>query len=184
VPYEEAADELRRTIDYTIEQAPRGKNTAEIEREIDGLQAYLDATVTDIQELLRARIEDKSAAAQRALREAEEKYETIADTLRDRRDRRDALASANVTARLTAVREALTAEPMDTEGANKALRAAVRRMVMGLAEGTLEIHWHHADEPQEVRFVTSRMQSPFEAVEGGYSPKRQRRSKRMDTEAR
>jgi hypothetical protein len=78
---------------------------------------------------------------------------------------------------LAAVHEALTAEPMDTEAANKALRAAVRRMVMGLAEGTLEIYWHHADAPQEVRFVTSRTQSPFEAVEGGYSPKRRSKKK-------
>jgi hypothetical protein len=54
---------------------------------------------------------------------------------------------------------------------------AVRRMVMGLAEGTLEIYWHHADAPQEVRFVTSRTQSPFEAVEGGYSPKRRSKKK-------
>ena len=88
-----------------------------------------------------------------------------------------------MTARLAAVQAALTAEPMDTEAANKALRTAVRRMTMQPAEGTLEIYWHHADEPQEVRFVTSTMQSPFEAVEGGYiySPKRQRRSKRKDT---
>jgi DNA invertase Pin-like site-specific DNA recombinase len=184
VPYEEAEAEMRRLIEVIVEEAPRGKNTADIDREINGLQAYLDATVTDIQGLLRARIEDKSAAAQRALREAEEKYETTTDTLRDRRARRDALTSANVTARLAAVQAALTAEPMDTEAANKALRAAVRKMIMQPAEGTLEIYWHHADEPQEVRFVTSRMQSPFEAVEGGYSPKRQRRSKRKDTEAR
>jgi DNA invertase Pin-like site-specific DNA recombinase len=178
VPYDEAAAEVRRLIEDIVEKAPRGKNTADIEREIDGLEAHLGETVTDIKELLRARIEDKSAAAQRALQEAEENYETIADTLRERRGRRDALTSANVTARLAAVQAALTAEPMDTEAANKALRAAVHRMVMGLAEGTLEIYWHHADEPQEVRFVTSRMECPFEAVEGGYSPKRQRRSKK------
>jgi DNA invertase Pin-like site-specific DNA recombinase len=184
VPYEEAEAEVRRLVEDIVEEAPRGKNTADIEREIDGLEAYLDTLDDDIRGLLEARIEDKSTAAQRALREAEEKRETIADTLRERRDRRDALASANVTARLTAVREALTAEPMDTEAANKALRAAVRRMVMRLAEGTLEIYWHHADEPQEVRFVTRRIQSPFEAIEGGYSPKRQRRSKRKDTEER
>jgi hypothetical protein len=29
-------------------------------------------------------------------------------------------------------------------------------MVMRPAEGALEIHWHHADEPQETVFVTSR----------------------------
>jgi hypothetical protein len=45
---------------------------------------------------------------------------------------------------------------MDTEAANKALRGAVRRMVMRPQEGRLEIHWHHAEEPQETAFITSR----------------------------
>ena len=40
------------------------------------------------------------------------------------------------------------------------LRGSVLRanlqMVMRPVEGTLEIHWHHADEPQETLFVTSR----------------------------
>jgi DNA invertase Pin-like site-specific DNA recombinase len=169
VPYDEAEAEVRRLIEDIVEEAPRGKNTADIEREIDGLQAYLDETATDIKELLRARIEDKSAAAQRALREAEEKYATIADTLRDRRDHRDTLTSTNVKTRLDALEKAFTADAMDTETANKVLRAAVRKIVMKPAEGTLDIYWHHADEPQEVRFVTRRLQSPFEAVEG-YSP--------------
>jgi hypothetical protein len=164
VPYHEAEAEVRRLIEHIVEEAPRGKNTADIEREIEGLEAYLDVIDEDIRDLLEARIEDKSAAAQRALREAEEKREDIADTLRERRDRRDALTSANVTARLAAVQAALTAKLMDTEAANKALRAAVRKMVMRPAEGALEIYWHHAEEPQEVYFATSRWRSPFEEI--------------------
>ena len=45
---------------------------------------------------------------------------------------------------------------MDTGEANKALRGAVRKMVMRPQEGRLEIHWHHANEPQETVFITSR----------------------------
>jgi hypothetical protein len=178
VPYPEAEAEMRRLIDFVVEEAPRGNDTADIEREIQGLEAYLGVIDDDIRDLLEARIADKSAAAQRALREAEEKREDIVDTLRERRDRRDTLTSTNVKMRLAAVEKALTAEPMNTAAANRALRAAVRRMIMRTQEGTLEIYWQHADEPQEVRFVTSRVQSPFEAIEGGYSVKRQRRSKK------
>jgi len=57
------------------------------------------------------------------------------------------------------------AEPMDTEEANKALRGAVRKMIMRPAEGTLQIHWHHADEPQEVLFVTSRFEWATNQIE-------------------
>jgi DNA invertase Pin-like site-specific DNA recombinase len=156
VPYEEAVEFLRRYIEGIIEQAPRGKNTADIEREIDRAQSNLDGADSIIEDLLDAWIENKSRAAQRALREAEETRQAIADTLRNLRDRRDALTSANVTARLAAVHAALSAEPMDTAEANRALRAAVRRMTMRPQEGRLDILWQHADEPQEIPFSTSR----------------------------
>jgi DNA invertase Pin-like site-specific DNA recombinase len=156
VPYEEAVHALRYNIEHTIEQAPRGKNTADIEREIDEVQEQLTATDVNIEELLEARITDKSVAAQRALRKAEVKRETIEDSLRDLRDRRDALASTNVAARLDAVLAALSAEPMNIEAANKALRAAVRKMIMRTQEGRLDILWHHAEEPQETVFMTTR----------------------------
>jgi hypothetical protein len=156
VPYEEAVDRLRTYIEHIIEQAPRGKNTADIEREIDRAQRELDGADTHIEDLLEARIADRSAAAQRALREAEEMREAIADTLRTLRDSRDALASTNVTARLDAVRAALIAEPMDIAEANRALRAAVRRMTMRPQEAGLDILWQHAEEPQEIPFFTTR----------------------------
>jgi hypothetical protein len=165
VPYEEAVYALRYNIEHTIEQAPRGKNTADIEREIDLAQANLGGADAIIDDLLEAWIEDKSRAAQRALWEAEEKREAIADTLRDLRDRREALTSTNVTARLTAVQAALSAEPIDTVEVNRALRAAVRRMTMRPQEGGLDILWQHAEEPQETLFMTSRFDWDANQVE-------------------
>jgi hypothetical protein len=82
--------------------------------------------------------------------------EAARESLRKAIEHRDTLTSTNVKLRLAAVEKALTAEPMDTEAVNKALRGAVRRMVMRTAEGALEIHWHHAVEPQETAFITSR----------------------------
>jgi hypothetical protein len=55
-----------------------------------------------------------------------------------------------------ALTKALTREPMDAEEANKALRGAVRKMIMRPQEGRLDIQWHHADEAQETLFFTSR----------------------------
>ena len=73
-------------------------------------------------------------------------------------ERRDTLTSTNVKIRLAAVEKALTREPMDTEEANKALRGAVRKMIMRPQEGRLDILWHHAEEPQETLFFTSRFE--------------------------
>jgi hypothetical protein len=71
-------------------------------------------------------------------------------------ERRDTLISTNVKMRLAAVEKALTKDPMDTEEANKALRGAIRKMVMRSQEGRLDILWHHAEEPQETLFITKR----------------------------
>lgn len=80
-------------------------------------------------------------------------------------ERRDALRSTNVTMRLAAVEKALTREPMDTEEANKALRGAVSKMVMRPQNARLDIWWHHADNPQETLFMTSRFDWDANSIE-------------------
>jgi hypothetical protein len=156
VPYHEAEAEVRRLIEEIVEEAPRGNDTTQLDTEIQQLKAAIDAGEDRERELLEVRIADKSTAAERALRRAERELEEAKDSLRKLLERRDTRTSTNVKMRLAAVEKALTSEPMDIEAANKALRTAVRKMIMRPQEGRLEIHWHHAEEPQEVRFVTSR----------------------------
>jgi hypothetical protein len=68
---------------------------------------------------------------------------------------------------LSAVATALTETPVDIAKANKALKGAVRMMVMKPEEGQMEIHWHHADQPQEITLATRRKRwdIPFDAEE-------------------
>jgi hypothetical protein len=127
-------------------------------------RATIDAGEDRVRELLEITIADKSRAAKQALNKAEQELADTEESLRKLLERRDTLTSTNVKLRLAAVEKALTAETIHTEEANKALRGAVRKMIMRPAEGTLEIQWHHAEEPQEVMFMTagSRRKSPFE----------------------
>jgi DNA invertase Pin-like site-specific DNA recombinase len=163
VPYHEAEAEMRRLVYHILNDAPRGNNTAEMDSEIAQLRGSIDAGEDMLHELLELTITDKSKAAKQALNKLDQELEEARETLRKLMERRDTLISTNVKTRLAAVEKALAAEPMDTEAANKALRGAVRRMVMRPAEGALEIYWHHAEEPQEVYyFATSRWRSPFE----------------------
>jgi phage terminase Nu1 subunit (DNA packaging protein) len=90
------------------------------------------------------------------LRAAEEELSAVREDLRLTKERRDTLTSTNVTKRLAAVEAALTAEPLDIKQANDALRAAVSRIVLRPQEGLLDLHWHHATEPQQEVFITSR----------------------------
>lgn len=156
VPYHDAQSEMRRVIHQVLGEAPRGNDTAEMDEKIGQQRAAIDAGEDRVRELLELTITDKSRAARQALNTAERELEETTESLRKMLERRDTMTSTNVKLRLAAVEKALTAETIDTEEANRVLRGAVRKMVMRPAEGALEIYWHHADEPQEVAFITTR----------------------------
>jgi hypothetical protein len=156
VPYVEAVSTFKNYLAGTLDSAPRGNNTAEMDAKIERLKGEIDAGEDIVRELLDLTISDKSRSARQRLREAEDEMDRLKETLRDTMEHRDALTSINVLKRLAAVETAITAEPMDTGEANKALRGAVRKMIMRPQEGRLDILWHHADEAQETVFITSR----------------------------
>jgi DNA invertase Pin-like site-specific DNA recombinase len=156
VPYLQAVDAFMRNLRDTLDSAPRGNDTAQMDRQIEQLQIEVGVGETRIRELLDLTISDKSRAARQALQKAEQELDGVRENLRKTTERRDTLTSTNVKMRLAAVEKALTRVPMDTEAANKALRGAVRKMIMKPQEGSLDILWHHAEEPQEVVFMTKR----------------------------
>jgi len=156
VPYADAVGTFKNYLAETLDSAPRGNDTAEMDAKVERLRGEVDAGEDTVEELLDLTISNKSRSARQRLRDAEDELDRLKKSLRETMERRDALTSANVSKRLAAVETALRAEPMDTGAANKALRAAVRKMVMRPREGRLEIQWHHADEPQETVFMTSR----------------------------
>lgn len=156
VPYAEAVGAFKSHRLGTLNSAPRGNDTAELDAKIERLKGEIDAGEDIVSELLDLTISDKSRSARQRLREAEDELDRLKKTLRETMGRRDAMTSTNVLKRLAAVEKALTAETIDTEEANKALRGAVRKMVMRPQEGRLDILWHHADEAQETLFFTSR----------------------------
>jgi hypothetical protein len=156
VPYHDAEREMRRIVHSVLDEAPRGNDTSEMDAKIEQLKVEVDAGETTVNELLDISIGDRSRAARQRLQSAERELEAARESLRKAIEHRDTLTSTNVKVRLAAVEKALTAETIDTGEANKALRGAVRKMVMRPQEGRLDILWHHAEEPQETVFVTSR----------------------------
>jgi hypothetical protein len=156
VPYLQAVEAFRRRLKETLKNAPRGNDTAQLDAQIEQLSIEIDAGEDAVKELLEYAITEKSKAARDSLKNAEAELDALRETLRKTAERRDALASTNVTTRLAAVQKALTRKPMDTVEANKALRGAIHKLVMRPQEGRLDILWHHAEEPQETLFHTSR----------------------------
>ncbi len=108
---------------------------------------------------------DKSRAARQRLQDFERELDGMKERLREISEHRDSITSTNVTLRLAAVEKALTQEPIDVAEANKALRGAVRKLIMRPQETAMDILWHHADEPQKIFFYTSRSRL-FEREDG------------------
>ena len=165
VPYAEAVSAFRLRLLGTLDDAPTGSNTADMDAKIEQLKGTVDVGEGYVNELLELRITDKSRAASQRLRDAERELDEHREALRKLLERRDALRSTNVNMRLAAVEKALTREPMDTEEANKALRGAVSKMVMRPQEAGLDIWWHHAETPQETLFMTSRFNWDANSIE-------------------
>jgi DNA invertase Pin-like site-specific DNA recombinase len=156
VPYDMAEEAFIRSIRKTIKEAPRGNDTADLERQIDMADAETDWLVSEVQELLAISIEEKSAAARRSLKEREQDLTNTEQRARALRERRDRLATAGVLRRLEAIERVLLETPLDVRKANTALREAIERMVMFPAEGRLDICWRHSDDPQDTIFSTNR----------------------------
>ena len=155
VPYEQAVAAFKHSLPRTLDEAPRGHDTAAIDEQVAQLAVEVDAGEDMVNELFDVRINDKSQIARDRLQKAERELEETRANLRRAIERRDTLANTQALKRLAAVEKALTREPMDTEEANRALRGAVRKMVMRPQEGRLDVLWHHAEELQETLFMTT-----------------------------
>jgi ABC-type transporter Mla subunit MlaD len=124
VRYAQAVNAFKERLMGTLDSAPSGNNTADMDAKIGKLNGEVDTLEDIVNELLELTISNKSAAARHRLRNAERELDETRDNLRELMERRDTLMSTNVKKRLAAVEKALTREPMDTEEANKALRGA------------------------------------------------------------
>jgi predicted nuclease with TOPRIM domain len=89
------------------------------------------------------------------LREKEAQLEEVEEQLRQLKAERDRLTSQTVARKLEALRAALKRDPLDVVEVNKALRQSVSKIVMHPEDATLQIYWHHAEEPSEpIHFYT------------------------------
>lgn len=158
--YDTVESALREQARHLIKEAPRGQNTAALEKKIDAMQNNADGAegqISDLAELIAAeRGSPEATAARKRLREIEQYLKETQKQLRDLRAQRDTMTTASVKDRLKAVERALTGNT-DVEEANRVLRDAIRRIVLDPEEGQLWIRWHHSEEVQSVMCVNRHM---------------------------
>jgi DNA invertase Pin-like site-specific DNA recombinase len=157
VRYDAVEKALKGNARQLIKEAPRGRSTSKLERQIEQLQAEADGMETLSFELVQLiatqRGSPEASAASRRLRDVELRHKGLQKELRDLRAQRDTLTAISVKDRLKAVERALTGTT-DVVETNKTLRDAIRRIVLDPRQGHLWVRWHHSDEVQDIRCVT------------------------------
>ena len=157
VPYQQAEDSFCATLELMIEDAPRGRETGELEEATRDAENLARGLSDEADRLLELLIEDRSRAARERLKAVETQRDEAQDKAAVLNKRLNTLTSASVLRRLESMWGALSQQPLNVADANRVLKQAVQKMVMYPAQGQLEIFWHHADEPQEIRLYTGRL---------------------------
>ncbi|THD46738.1 MAG: hypothetical protein E8A46_25705 [Bradyrhizobium sp.] len=150
VPYRDVEKALRDNAGWLIEEAPRGRNTAALDREIAGLvtmELHYSGEASDLADLAA---QEKSPAARKRLREKDAELRETQVRLRTITAQRDTLTTASVRDRLKAVKKTLEADTVDVVVTNQALRQAVSRIVLDPEKARMELYWHHAPENVQV----------------------------------
>lgn len=156
VRYDTVEKALRENAHQLIKEAPRGKSSGALDKEIDKLQANADRVQQWVFDLIDMAARDRSPTVNQRRANAERELRAIQKQLRDLRAQRDTMTTASVKDRLKAVERVLT-QSADVAATNAALRDAIRRIVLDPAQGELWVRWHHSDEVQGVSCVTRHM---------------------------
>ena len=154
VQYEAVEEALRDNAETIVRRAPRGKSTANLEKEIENLQGYVDTLEGDVLSLAEFAAQEKSPTAAKRFRDKERELERHRSELREFRARRETQTPAGVRMRLKTLQAALTRDPFDVAEANRALRQVMKKIVVDPKSATLEVHWHHSEEIDEVPFYS------------------------------
>jgi hypothetical protein len=154
VRYEDLVEALTVNAEAIVFHAPGGKDTTKIDAEIHNLQVYADVLDSEVGDLADLAAGERTPAATKRFREKERELEQRRKELRELRARKATLTPASVRARLEALQAALTQEPLNVVKANAALRQAMSRIVIDPKRAMLTLHWHHADDTEEVPFYT------------------------------
>jgi DNA invertase Pin-like site-specific DNA recombinase len=154
VRYDAVEEALRSNRKAIVRHAPRGKNTVELEKEIENLQGYAHTLESDVADLADLAAHERTPAATKRFRDKERELEQHRATLRELWAQKETLTTASVRARLEALKEALGREPFNVADANHALRQAMLKIVVDPKGAMLEIHWHHSEQIEEVPFYS------------------------------
>jgi DNA invertase Pin-like site-specific DNA recombinase len=169
VPYGAVEQALTDNLDALIEDAPRGRDTEELELQIRGLDEHVSELGEEARALLDDWLETRSPTIRQEQRAKELAWTKATERLREARERLDRLAQPFVVQRLKALEEALKKRPLDVVQANQAIKAAIEKLVLDPEQGMLFLHWHDTDRVEAIPVRHARHVTVFDDVANGHS---------------
>jgi hypothetical protein len=154
VPYPAVDEAMRENAHRLAVDAPRGKSTTALEKQIDALQANADEAENRAFNLAELYARERTEIIRRTLSKADAEAKGLHKQLRRLRAERDTLTTASVKDRLKAVEKTLRDKGTTVVETNGALREAIRRIVLDPEQGRLWVRWHHSDEVQDIMCIT------------------------------
>ena len=160
VPYQQAEDSFCGAIHFIIDDAPRGRDTGELEEAIRDAENLESAYSDEMEELLGLVIKDRSRTARERLNLVETQMDEARNNAAELNKRLDSMTSVSVKRKLDSISNVLSQPPLNIAEANRVLKQAIRKMVLYAEQGEIDIYWNHTDEPQRAGgIVTNR--GPF-----------------------
>jgi DNA invertase Pin-like site-specific DNA recombinase len=125
VPYQQAEDSFCAAIDVIIMDAPRGRDTGDLEEAIKDAENLESVCSDEMGELLELSIVDRSRAARERLKAVEAQMEEARDKAAELNKRLDSMTSASVMRKLDAISNVLRQSPLNIAEANRVLKHAI-----------------------------------------------------------
>ena len=150
VHYQEAEDALRLNAQALVQEAPRGSATDDIAKEMEAMDWRLSDMKDEAKDLLKELRSTRSPTIREALQDAERGIKATEAKLRELTERRERLGTPFVVRRLNALRDELMREDFNVARANRAIKAAVQRIVIDPERARLDVHWRDSDFVSEL----------------------------------
>ena len=142
-----------------MRHAPRGKNTANLEKDIENLQGNVDALEADVLLLAEFAAQEKSLTAAKRFRHKERELERYRSELRELRARRETMNPGRCPCAPEGATGSVDARSVRRgRKANRALRQVVKKIAVDPKSATLDVHWHHSDQIDEIPFYSRHKQ--------------------------
>lgn len=154
VRYRDVEAALTGNAKAIFKDAPRGKSTKDIEKEIAEAAHVLEERMEAASDIASELMSNKSDTLRRKLAEAEADIQGARGRLRGLRERRDTLSGPVVVKRLNTMRDLLLTKPLNIAEANQALKEAVEYIVIDPEAAELRLKWRHAETTEDISFYS------------------------------